>query len=42
LHLCVCLFWFKETGGLHTVRRSRVHTSCKRKIESKARHANAL
>ncbi len=27
LHLCVCLSWFRETGGLHSVRRSRVLTS---------------
>jgi hypothetical protein len=27
LHLCVCLSWFKETRGLHSVRRSRVPTS---------------
>ncbi len=27
LHLCVCPSWFKETGGLHNVRRSRVPTS---------------
>jgi hypothetical protein len=27
LHLCVCLSWFKETGGLHSVRRSQVPTS---------------
>ncbi len=27
LRLCVCLSWFKETGGLHSVRRSRVPTS---------------
>jgi len=24
--LCVSLSWFKETGGLHSVRRSRVPT----------------
>jgi hypothetical protein len=24
----LCLSWFKETGGLHSVRRSRVPTSC--------------
>jgi hypothetical protein len=27
LHLCASLSWFKETGGLHSVRRSRVPTS---------------
>jgi hypothetical protein len=27
LRLCVCVSWFKETGGLHSVRRSRVPTS---------------
>jgi hypothetical protein len=27
LRLCVCLPWFKETGGLHSVRRTRVPTS---------------
>jgi hypothetical protein len=27
LHLCVCPTWFKETGGRHSVRRSRVPTS---------------
>ncbi len=27
MRLCVCLSWFKETGGLHSVRRSRVPTS---------------
>jgi hypothetical protein len=27
LRLCVCLSWFKETRGLHNVRRSRVPTS---------------
>jgi hypothetical protein len=27
LRLCVCFSWFKETGGLHSVRRSRVPTS---------------
>jgi hypothetical protein len=27
LRLCVCLSWFKETAGLHSVRRTRVPTS---------------
>jgi hypothetical protein len=27
LRLCVCLSWFKETGGLHSGRRSGVPTS---------------
>jgi hypothetical protein len=27
LRLCVCLSSFKETGGFHSVRRSRVPTS---------------
>jgi hypothetical protein len=27
LRLCVCLSWFKETRGLHSVRRTRVPTS---------------
>jgi hypothetical protein len=27
LRLCVCLSWFKETGRLHSVPRSRVPTS---------------
>jgi hypothetical protein len=26
LRLCVCLSWFKETGGFHNARRSRVPT----------------
>jgi len=27
LRLCVCPSWFKETRGLHSVRRSQVPTS---------------
>jgi hypothetical protein len=27
LRLCVCLSWFKETGGLHSVQRTWVPTS---------------
>jgi hypothetical protein len=27
LRLCVCLSWFKEIGGFHSIRRSRVRTS---------------
>ncbi len=26
-HLCVCLSWFKESGGLHSDRRSQVPTN---------------
>ncbi len=34
LHLCVCLSWFKETEGLHSVRRSRVPTSVCNNIQA--------